>query len=210
MPAWIWVTAFTAVAFVLFAAFGRGWWHSLWYSWRHAAHVIGVTEAEPVPAPEYGPVILAGERALYWPAPTRWEAAREDGRGWLEQTEAALSPEALDSDVQPDPYLDAIMAEYEPEFDPDDSGPGVLPSLPPGPDPERLRGPGQPHEKPAGTESAGPGLTRLADTADVLDARLLAEVTAMLRAQDDDAALYLSRLRSACAQYRLDLAAVLA
>ncbi len=50
---------------------------------------------------------------------------------------------------------------------------------------------------------------RLADTGDIRGARLLAEVAADLRAQDDDTAEYLSRMRSDMAQYRLDLAAAL-
>jgi hypothetical protein len=180
---------------------------------------------------------------------------------WRERTMAELAPEALDVSAevaaalaealndQP-PYLDGLAAEYGSEYGgphwlidcwcgehhpprpvPDDSGPGAeVSSCTPGPD-TRLCGPEQPHEKPAGTESAGSGHlmpwpfgfppehperfaapepSRLADTGDIRDAALLAQVTAELHRQDDDTAEYLSRLRSDLLRFRLDLTASLA
>ena len=52
--------------------------------------------------------------------------------------------------------------------------------------------------------------TRLADTGDIRSAGLLAEITDACRVQDADAAEYLSRFRSECAQVRIELAAALA
>jgi len=48
--------------------------------------------------------------------------------------------------------------------------------------------------------------SRLADTGDIASAHFLAEIDAELRAQDDDTAEYLSRLRSGCIEYRLEMA----
>lgn len=52
--------------------------------------------------------------------------------------------------------------------------------------------------------------TRLADTGDIRSAGLLAEISEACRTQDADAAEYLSRFRSECAQIRIGLAGELA
>jgi hypothetical protein len=76
----------------------------------------------------------------------------------------------------------------------DDSGPGVLPSLvPPGP---------VPLPEP-------PAPTRLADTGDIHDAHLLAEITSLIAAQDDDARAFIAHNEAMFAEARIELAAVL-
>ncbi len=207
------------------------------------------------PAPVYGSMILAEERELNsWPMHnSRFSAlpvecyCAEGGPcacgchelpDWREQTAADLSPAALDlAEVMPDEPAtsDELLLHSVPDRPHVSSGPGVSSLVPPGPAQERLRGPEQPHEKPAGTESAGSGHltrfpeqantipkgprpgsldhlaqgTRLADTGDIRDARLLAERIAELRARDDDVQAFMSARAAAHAQARHDLTAAL-
>ena len=93
-----------------------------WYSWRRAAHVVRMTATGREDArPFYGSMILAEERALYWPAPARWRA----------QYEADLAPEALDgSGGKPSQETHLMTAPVQPR-----SGPGEVVPPAPGPDP---------------------------------------------------------------------------
>lgn len=126
MPAWIWITALAAVAFVGWVALGRGWFRAVLYSWRHAAHVIDLTQTEAIPGPEYiGSMGLADD-----PHAETIVAKVErygdisgppGGLTWDELMRAELSPEALDPLPAPPP-------------DPGPGGALVSSSPPPGPD----------------------------------------------------------------------------
>lgn len=94
MPAYLWITSAAAVAFILWIAFGRRWLHSLWYSWRDAAHAYAQFEADYPEAPEFIGSMIAAEEHHTWP---EWLAAPTvDPEPWREQITAELAPEALD------------------------------------------------------------------------------------------------------------------
>ena len=129
MTGWLWIVAAAAVAFVVWAAFVRRWWHALWYSWTRARHLVDLTETEVIPGAEWGSM-------NYWDDPHGPEivarvaafgdiAGPPDGLTWDEQIAADLSPETLAGSFLPCAPTDIS-----------DSGPGdagVLPS--PGPAP---------------------------------------------------------------------------
>lgn len=182
---------------------------------------------------EFGDIAGPPEGRMWAEIAEGWLPAPPD---WREQTAADLSPEALDDAIERACEADRLAVALEMGWlAPEDSGPGGPFSSAPGPDPAPTRGAAQgraagvrlesrpaaradltgslaprPSEERPGPVSAPPDPgTRLADTGDVRDAHMLADVLAELRRQDDDTAAYLSRLRSACAQYRLEVAGAL-
>lgn len=199
MPAWFYVLAVAAVAFVAWFAFARRWAHALWYSWTRARHLAGLTQTEVIPGAEYLPYAPVSGRPP-WPVTGDWR----------EQTAAELSPEALNpagflrgldrvlgsvTTTSPPP---ADPEDYDPEADvpfrwlaapPDDPGPGDSSSASPGPDQVLTVNWEAVAEVQRQWDEA-----RLADTGEIRDAHLLAEVAAELRAQDDDARAYCSAL----------------
>lgn len=234
MTGWIVVWALGVLAVLGTAASRHYHWVSGWrYDWTRARHILDETAGSVPPGEEWGSMIYAedphGEEIVARVARYGDIAGPPDGLTWREQTMTDLAPESLLDETgvlcagcAGFDHCDGIEGAClctcgwpedwaEADDDPGPEGGLVSSSPPPGPD-QRLCGPEQPHEKPAGTESAGSGHlppTRLADTGEIRDAHLLADVTAELRAQDDDTAAYLSRLRSDCLRYRLDVAAAL-
>jgi hypothetical protein len=138
--------------------------------------------AVPDPSPGqdfYGSMQAADEHKWTGPMPRPRPRLENPEPDWREQTAADLSPAALGAAC------------------PDDPGPGVLPSLvPPGP-------------VPLPEPPAPPAPTRLADTGDIRDARLLAEVTSLIAAQDDDARAFIAHNEAMFAEARTELAAAL-
>ena len=85
--------------------------------------------------------------------------------------------------------------------------------VPPGPARDACPRCGQDHKEPHCADGREwgqwPPETRLADTGDIRDARLLAERIAELRARDDDAQAFMSAREAEFAQARHDLTAAL-
>jgi hypothetical protein len=73
------------------------YWPSWQYSWKHARHVIQLTESEKTPAPEYGSMSMDAEEA--WRRSFH-EPFTDDYRDWRTQTFDSLSPETLDRDAR--------------------------------------------------------------------------------------------------------------
>ena len=82
MTGWLVIGVLGVVAVLAVALVAPDWV----YHWRHAAHVIEVTEAEPVAAPEYGSMILAEEKRYDRYIPGFYPAAvpLEDPGGWTD------------------------------------------------------------------------------------------------------------------------------
>jgi hypothetical protein len=183
----------------------RGWR----YDWARAKHLLVEVEAAPEPDRDfYGSMSLADEpdprgythpmSDLAWlPAP---EVAHEDD--WLAQTRADLAPDALDA--LPAEWTEPSDDDWEPITD---SGPGKAPSVDPGPDPgehvtlcsgclmeahcdgtelncDCTCGLPEDWSEPD-DDDWEPIRERLADTGDIMDAALAADVAAYQRAQDD-------------------------
>jgi hypothetical protein len=169
----------------------RGWR----YDWAEAKHLTGPPVVEPEPDRDfYGAASLADELAWLAAQP---EVAHERLPTADERTQmlAELAPETLDVSTEVAAALVAAL---------DDSGPGEAPSVDPGPDPivlhmlpeaeaeQWLRDHAddyQPRLIPAHVEPrdwvAELAPSRLADTGDIMDANLAADVAAYQRAQND-------------------------
>ncbi len=189
------------------------------YEGRHLAAV-----SEPEPAPEYGSMCLDAERD--WYADHDWFPEGPIPQpDWREQTAADLSPAVLDGFEVAD-QVDQATADRLHFGDDlpcwcgsthDDSGPGVSSLVPPGPvqDFPEATGPLPVSAGIAeGALQVAPAIplreeTRLADTGDIRDARLLAERIAELRARDDDVQAFMSAREAEFAQARHDLAKAL-
>lgn len=221
----IWVLGVVAVLGAL-ANHRYHWAAGWWYSQAHAAHVIEQTERdlEPIPAPEYGSMIWDEERALSpagWlrgldgvlssttttglpPADAEdYDPGLDEPWSWREQTAADLAPEALGQEVMPDepaPSTEMQMLRV-PTAAHVSPGPGDLSSLAPGPG----QTPALVPDNKGGHDGKGEGRAfhglnhadeRLADTGDIMDAHLLADVQAFMRAKDADAVAHVARLRA--------------
>jgi hypothetical protein len=168
----------------------RGWR----YDWARAKHLV-LEEAVPV-EPErdfYGSMSLADEPYASGPlVDAQYGNLISDEPDWLAQTRADLAPEALDS------------------------GPGEAPSVDPGPDPiilhmvpeaeaeQWLRDHADDYRPRLITDLIGP--SRLADTGDIMDAALAADVAAYQRAQDDQVQAWCSGWERERREYTRQLA----
>jgi hypothetical protein len=74
------------------------YWPSWRYSWKHARHVIQLTESEKTPAPEYGSMSMDAEEA--WRQRTYEPFADDYSTNWRTQTFDSLSPETLDREAR--------------------------------------------------------------------------------------------------------------
>jgi hypothetical protein len=191
-----WVIALTGIGGLLALAAGRVAWYEARH-WRQAKHLLTEVEAAPEPGRDfYGSMGRADEEAWGGRGPSasyeEWLAEGQEP-DWLAQTRADLAPEALNEDGRF--VADWTTGAYVPL--PPDSGPGVCPPNDdaPGPDPTGSAA-GQPDKNVGeGTGLVGFPLaplpcvaaepSRLADTGDIMDAALAADVAAYQRAQDD-------------------------
>jgi hypothetical protein len=145
----------------------RGWR----YDWARAKHLVTETERATAERDFYGSMDFEAEHALYallLPAP---EVAHEDD--WLAQTRADLAPEALAANPPP------VSSELA-----DDSGPGETPSVDPGPD-QHVHDGSCTDDRCSVLGPLTKAQERLADSGDIMDANLAADVAAYQRAQDD-------------------------